>query len=34
VLYWSWDKNGPAQDFKKQFEDNFPIDKLKAMIDK
>ncbi len=31
ALYWSW---GPAQKFKKQFEENFPIDKLKEMIDK
>ena len=34
VLYWSWDKNGPCQDFKKQLEENFPVDQLKAMIDK
>ncbi len=34
VLYWSWDNNGPCQDFRKQFEENFPVDKLKAMIDK
>jgi hypothetical protein len=34
VMYWSWDKNGPCQDFKNQLEDNFPIDQLKAMIDK
>ena len=34
VLYWSWDKNTPCQDFKKQLEENFPVDQLKAMIDK
>ena len=34
VLYWQWDKNTPAQNFKKQIEENFPISKLKAMIDK
>jgi hypothetical protein len=34
VLYWSWDKNGPALNFKNEFEENFPIEKLKAMIDK
>jgi hypothetical protein len=34
VLYWSWDKNAPAQRFKSQFEENFPIDKLREMVDK
>ena len=34
VLYWSWDKNGPALNFQKEFEENFPIAKLKEMIDK
>jgi hypothetical protein len=34
AVYWSWDKNSSTQNFKKQFEENFPIDKLKAMIDK
>ncbi|HSU29538.1 MAG TPA: hypothetical protein VLJ68_14220 [Chitinophagaceae bacterium] len=34
VLYWSWDKSGPTQYFKKQLEDNFPVEKLKEMIDK
>jgi hypothetical protein len=33
VLYWMWDKNAPCQDFKKQLEENFPVDQLKAMID-
>ena len=34
VLYWRWDNTAPGLSFKKQFEDNFPVDKLKAMIDK
>ena len=34
VLYWSWDKSVAVQSFKKQFEENFPLDKLKAMIGK
>ncbi len=34
ALYWEWDKNSAAQNFKKQLEENFPIDKLRAMIDK
>ena len=34
MLYWQWDNSAPAQNFKKQVEENFPIDKLKAMIDK
>ena len=34
VLYWRSDKNAPSQNFKKQFEENFPVDKLKEMIDK
>ena len=34
VLYWRWDNTNPGLNFKKQFEDNFPVDKLKAMIDK
>ena len=34
VLYWRWDNTAPGMNFKKQFEDNFPVDKLKAMIDK
>jgi len=34
ALYWEWDKNSAAQNFKKQIEENFPMDKLKAMIDK
>ncbi len=34
MLYWQWDNSAPAENFKKQIEENFPIDKLKAMIDK
>ena len=34
ILLWSWDNNAPSQDFKKQFEENFPVEKLKEMIDK
>jgi hypothetical protein len=34
ALYWSWDKNSSTQSFKKQFEENFPAEKLKEMIDK
>jgi hypothetical protein len=33
VLYWEWDNNMPALNFKKQMEDQFPIEQLKAMID-
>ncbi len=34
AVYWSWDKSSPKLNFKTHFEENFPIDKLKAMIDK
>ncbi len=34
VLLWEWDKNAPALDFKKQIEENFPVEKLQAMLDK
>jgi hypothetical protein len=34
VLYWRWDNNAPGLNFKKEFEENFPVDKLKAMLDK
>ena len=34
ALYWEWDTNPPAQNFKKQLEENFPIDQMKALIDK
>lgn len=33
-LYWSYGYSSPEQLFKKQFEENFPLEKLKAMIDK
>lgn len=33
-LYWSYGYTSPEQNFKKQFEENFPLEKLKAMIDK
>jgi hypothetical protein len=34
ILYWMWENNAPAQHFKQQFEANFQIEKLQAMIDK
>ena len=34
VLYWSWNKNAPGLNFKKEFEENFPVEKLKEIIDK
>ena len=34
MLYWQWDNSLPSQNFKKELEENFPIDKLKQMIDK
>ncbi|HTS45832.1 MAG TPA: hypothetical protein VMH01_15640 [Puia sp.] len=34
VLLWRWDNNAPSMDFKKQFEENFPVEKLRAMLDK
>jgi hypothetical protein len=34
ILFWRWDNKAPAMDFKKQFEDGFPVEKLKAMLDK
>lgn len=33
-LYWSYGQSSPEQLFKEQFEENFPLEKLKAMIDK
>jgi hypothetical protein len=33
-LYWCYGYSSPEQLFKKQFEENFPVEKLKAMIDK
>ena len=34
VLYWRWDKNAASMNFKAEFEANFPVEKLKAMLDK
>lgn len=34
VLEWRWEKNTPGYNFKKQIEENFPVEKLKEMIDK
>jgi hypothetical protein len=34
VLEWRWEKNMPGFNFKKQIEENFPVEKLKEMIDK
>ncbi|HZE85925.1 MAG TPA: hypothetical protein VE035_16515 [Puia sp.] len=34
ILLWRWDNSAPAQDFKKTFEENFPIEQLKEMLDK
>lgn len=34
VLYWQWDKSPASQNIKKLVEENFSIDKLKAMLDK
>jgi hypothetical protein len=34
VLYWRWANDAPSRNFKKQFEENFPVEKLQAMIDK
>jgi len=34
VLYWRWDTTAPGLNFKKEFEGNFPVDRLKGLIDK
>jgi hypothetical protein len=34
VLYWRWTEHPVSLNFKKQFEENFPLEKLKAMMDK
>ena len=34
ALYWQWGNDSTAQNFKTQLEENFPLDKLKALIDK
>ena len=33
VLYWRWTRDPVSLRFKEQFEKNFPLEKLKAMID-
>ena len=33
VLYWRWTEHPASLHFKEQFEENFPLEKLKAMID-
>jgi hypothetical protein len=34
VLYWQWTQDPVSLRFREQFEENFPLEKLKAMIDK
>jgi hypothetical protein len=34
ILNWRWEKNTPSLNFKKQIEENFPVEKLSAMLDK
>ena len=34
VLLWTWGKSAAELDFKKQFEENFPVERLKSMLDK
>jgi hypothetical protein len=34
ILYWRWNKVPPGLYFKKQLEENFPIEKLQAMLPK
>jgi hypothetical protein len=34
VLYWKWGQDPPSLYFAKQMEENFPVEKLKALIDK
>jgi hypothetical protein len=34
ILYWRWTQDPVSIRFKKQFEENFPLEKLRAMIDK
>jgi hypothetical protein len=33
VLYWRWGNDAASQHFKKQFEDDFPVDRLSALLD-
>ncbi|MBC7947427.1 MAG: hypothetical protein H7Y42_06080 [Chitinophagaceae bacterium] len=32
VLYWRWNNNAPGQYFRQQLENNFPLEKMQAMI--
>jgi len=34
VLYWRWTEHPSSLNFKKQFEENFPLEKLRSIIDK
>lgn len=34
VLKWSWQPDTPGNYFRKTIEENFPVEKLQAMIDK
>lgn len=34
LLYWRWTEDPFSLSFKKQFEENFPVEKLKALLDK
>lgn len=34
VVYWTWERNPRGLQLKEEFEKNFPLDKLRAMIDK
>ncbi len=34
VLYWKWGQDPPSLKFAKQMEESFPVEKLKALIDK
>jgi hypothetical protein len=34
ILYWQWGQDAPSLKFAKEMEDNFPVEKLKALIDK
>ncbi|MEO7263707.1 MAG: hypothetical protein ABIW38_02290 [Ferruginibacter sp.] len=34
VLYWQWSDSKPGKNLRKQFEENFEVEKLQAMIDK
>ncbi|HTQ29297.1 MAG TPA: hypothetical protein VMI35_14260, partial [Puia sp.] len=32
ILFWKWEKDAPSQNFKQQFESDFPVEKLQAML--